>query len=350
LLLASYNYLFYGLHYKLDLQTKKIFRIAVIIAILISLVFFISNINLGKLFLVLSNADPLFVGLIIISYFLAILMFILAWHVILSIVTTVKFKHNFIATLLQIFGNIVIPSASLGGEILRVNYLKNRTNTNLEKLIASIAINRLQYGITMIAFIMIGLFFILLNGIFSLYIFLAFIIIIISTFIIYFLTFKSKVIKSFSAKIINFSHKKFNRPKNYLEAIDKVNDFIDKFDHWIKNITNNRLWFLGIFLMILQWLFSSLTIYLAFLAIHYKVNFTIIVFTYPIFVLLTVTPLGIPGNIGFLDLVMIGLYTKLGIDIVYATAATLIARSFMLLEDLLISVPFAIKHRKHYIN
>jgi len=47
---------------------------------------------------------------------------------------------------------------------------------------------------------------------------------------------------------------------------------------------------------------------------------------------------------------MIGLYTKLGIDIVYATAATLIARSFMLLEDLLISVPFAIKHRKHYIN
>jgi hypothetical protein len=154
-------------------------------------------------------------------------MFILAWHVILSIVTTVKFKHNFIATLLQIFGNIVIPSASLGGEILRVSYLKNRTNTNLEKLIASIAINRLQYGITMIAFIMIGLFFILLNGIFSLYIFLAFIIIIISTFIIYFLTFKSKVIKSFSAKIINFSHKKFNRPKNYLEAIDKVNDFID---------------------------------------------------------------------------------------------------------------------------
>jgi Uncharacterised protein family (UPF0104). len=140
------------------LQTKKIFRIAVIIAILISLVFFISNINLGKLFLVLSNADPLFVGLIIISYFLAILMFILAWHVILSIVTTVKFKHNFIATLLQIFGNIVIPSASLGGEILRVSYLKNRTNTNLEKLIASIAINRLQYGITMIAFIMIGLF------------------------------------------------------------------------------------------------------------------------------------------------------------------------------------------------
>lgn len=276
-------------------------------------------------------------------------MFILAWHVIMSIITTVKFKHNFIATLLQIFGNIVIPSASLGGEFLRISYLQKKTNTNIDKLIASIAINRFQYSITMISFILIGLLFIILNGLFSIYIFIAFIIVLVFTFIFYFLTFKSKKLKSISSKIIQFTYRKFNRPKNYLEAIEKVNDFIDKFDYWIIKITKNKLWVIGIVLMIIQWIFNSLTIYLAFLSVKYSVNFAIIVFTYPIFVLLTITPLGIPGNIGFVDLAMIAIYSKLGINIVYATAATLIARSIMLLEDLLISLPIAMWHRKHIL-
>jgi len=321
-----------------------------IIIIVVLFVYLFLNINIVEFSHILESADVFYLFLIGISDFVAIIMFIIAWHVVIRIITGINFKHNFIATLLQIFGNIMIPSASLGGEYLRISYLKSKTNVDVDKLLASIAINRFQYGITMIAFILLGIFFLTINGLFSTYIFLALFLIFLFTFFLYFLTFKSKYIKNLTNRIIAYTYRKFNRPRNHIEALNKINDFIDKFDYWIKRITKTKLWIIGILFMVLQWIFNSFTIYLAFLAVHASVNFSIIAFTYPIFVLLTVTPLGIPGNLGFLDLIMIAVYTKLGIDLAYATAATLIARTFMLLEDLFISLPFAIKHRKHYLH
>jgi uncharacterized membrane protein YbhN (UPF0104 family) len=62
--------------------------------------------------------------------------------------------------------------------------------------------------------------------------------------------------------------------------------------------------------------------------------------------MLTVTPIGIPGNIGLIEASMIWLYSGFGINFLASLVAVFLTRTIVILMDLFIPLPMFIKYKK----
>jgi uncharacterized protein (TIRG00374 family) len=287
-----------------------------------------------------------YVLLMIISNFLAILLFSMAWHVVINEIYRISFKDSFISSCICIFGNLIVPSASFSGEVMRINYFKKKYKVPIERVLATIAINRFQYSVTMLSFFIIGIVIAYYYGmqIFSLLIALIFVLIITIPLILLLFSARSLIIivdKFF--RIFFF----LSKEKDKIGFIyDKVYEAVDQFNLTVAYIKKSKGMVLALLCMALQWLFNSITIYLAFLSINVSVNVGIIIFTYPIFAMLTVTPIGIPGNIGLIEASMIWLYSGFGINFLASLVAVFLTRTIVILMDLFIPLPMFIKYKK----
>jgi Uncharacterised protein family (UPF0104). len=121
---------------------------------------------------------------------------------------------------------------------------------------------------------------------------------------------------------------------------------VERFNATTSYFKKSKSMILALIYMALQWLFNSITIYLAFMSISYQVNIGIIIFTYPIFAMLTVTSIGIPANLGLMETSMIWLYSSFGISFVETLVAVFLTRTIVILMDLLIPLPMFIKYKK----
>jgi hypothetical protein len=93
---------------------------------------------------------------------------------------------------------------------------------------------------------------------------------------------------------------------------------------------------LPVFLAIVAWLLDLLIAFLVFHALNTRVSFSAIVIVYSISVAVQTIPIGVPGEIGLLDVLMVSLYTLLGIPIAVSAVATLLIRILTLWLRLLI--------------
>jgi uncharacterized protein (TIRG00374 family) len=93
---------------------------------------------------------------------------------------------------------------------------------------------------------------------------------------------------------------------------------------------------LPVFLAIVAWLLDLLIALLVFHALNTPVSFSAIVIVYSISVAIQTIPIGVPGEIGLLDVLMASLYTLLGIPIAVSAVATLLIRILTLWLRLLI--------------
>jgi len=282
----------------------------------------------------------------IISNLLAMLLFAMAWHVVINEVYKIPFKDSFISSCIYIFGNLVIPSASFSGEAMRINYFKKKFRIPLEQVLAMIAINRFQYSVTMIGFFAIGIIIAYYYGIqtFSLLVALMFVLIIIIPFIL--LLFRHNILISIVDKFLRIFFF-FSKEKDKISFVyDKIYESVERFNATTSYFKKSKSMILALIYMALQWLFNSITIYLAFMSISYQVNIGIIIFTYPIFAMLTVTSIGIPANLGLMETSMIWLYSSFGISFVETLVAVFLTRTIVILMDLLIPLPMFIKYKK----
>jgi uncharacterized protein (TIRG00374 family) len=93
---------------------------------------------------------------------------------------------------------------------------------------------------------------------------------------------------------------------------------------------------LPVFLAIFAWLLDLVIAVLVFHALSTPVSFSAIVIVYSISVAIQTIPIGVPGEIGLLDVLMVSLYTLLGIPIAVSAVATLLIRILTLWLRLLI--------------
>lgn len=328
------------------MRKRKLFRNLVIVLIIIAFFLILYNLNINEFINTLYKVRIDYVLLMIFSNFLAILLFSMAWHVVINEVYKISFKDSFISSCVCIFGNLIIPSASFSGEVMRINYFKKKYKIPIEHVLATVAINRFQYSVTMISFFIIGIAIAYYYGmqIFSLLI--ALILILIVTIPLIILLFNPKALVIMVDKFLRIFFF-FSKEKDKIGFIyDKVYEAVDQFNLTVAYIKKSKGMILALICMALQWLFNSITIYLAFLSINVSVNVGIIIFTYPIFAMLTVTPIGIPGNIGLIEASMIWLYSGFGINFLASLVAVFLTRTIVILMDLFIPLPMFIKYKK----
>jgi len=93
---------------------------------------------------------------------------------------------------------------------------------------------------------------------------------------------------------------------------------------------------LPVSLGIIAWLFDLMIAVFVFYALRVQVSFSAVVIVYSISIAVQTIPIGIPGEVGVLDVLMATLYTLLGIPIAVSAVATLLTRIVTLWTRLLI--------------
>ena len=76
----------------------------------------------------------------------------------------------------------------------------------------------------------------------------------------------------------------------------------------------------------IAWLFRLLVAFLVFASVGFKISLSTIIIAYSISNSLQGVPIGIPGEVGFMEIVMTNLYMLLGVPVDISVAATVLTR------------------------
>lgn len=322
---------------------KTLLRLIITLVILLLFIFLLINLGPYRILSIILGSNWVILMMILLTNFLAVVFFFLAWHSLLIKLEKISLYESFKSTCIAIFFNLIVPSFSLSGEYARIVYLNKNHNISNEKLLATLSINKFQYGLAMSLFLIIGLILMFFSNLeISVLLSSLYIVFILITLLLLFI-----LLPNFSKKIIRFILKKLVKNdekirQKYDYLVKKSEKFIDDFSYFGRYLLKSPSSMIALIFMIIQWFFNSLSFYLAFLAVGYPANLGILIFTFPIVALLTTSAVLLPANIGVVEPIMIGIYSGFGINPIISAAAILIGRTIIILEDLLLTFPFAI--------
>jgi len=302
----------------------------------------------------ISRANPIYILLGIMFEVLAMSFSALGWYLLTK---SVNLKINYIeslkATLIAIFGDMMIPTGSLAGETFRILYVRNKNNTQTDKLIAIAALQRLIYTLLLIVLIMLGIFLNETNRIlvFGYILWVATLMVFLVLVLVYFVK-APDAFGKFLKEIIIYSHKIVRIPKNPDKILRSIDDLINGINEGMQlSKDRKRYVILATIVMTFQWIFGTFMIYSMLFALNYtRVNYIVLLSIYPIYSTLTIMPVGIPAALGVVETGMILSFIVIGIPRTIATSATLLTRGVMVWFDATVSGLVFIRNGKYLVQ
>lgn len=288
------------------------------------------------------QADPFYYSLAFGAMLLSVAFYSLAWQRLLHLLSVrSSFWKTFQFVWVGSFVDLLVPAESISGDISRVYLMSKESGENAGKVVASVIGHRiLAMTITLGGLVISTVYFAVKYNppVFV----MEFVGVIgagtlVSMILIFYLARRRQA----TAKVVNWvigllvwvsrGHWQFERLKMQAEKMLKA--FHDGIDNL--GVRPSRL-VLPVSFGIAAWLFDLLIAVLVFHALSTRVSFSAIVIVYSITVAIQTIPLGIPGEIGLLDVLMATLYTLLGIPIAVSAVATVLIRVLTLWVRLLI--------------
>jgi uncharacterized protein (TIRG00374 family) len=300
---------------------------------LVYLFFFGGMKSLADIAATLQTADPFYYSLAFVSITLSMFFSSLTWHRLLNLLSIkTTFRKAFLYLWIGSFVDLLVPAESVSGEVSKAYLMSKNSNVNSGKVVASIVSHRiLSMTVTLGGLIISSVFFILKYKPSELILAVAVIVIAscsaVSIILLGYLSLREQTTK----KLVNWVIKliaRISRGRWELTSLrSKAQRMLKAFHGGIDTLTRNPrdlAW--PVLLSIVSWAFNVLVISLVFLSIGFNISPSAIVVVYSISVSLQTIPLGIPGEVGFMEIVMTILYTLLGVPIAISAAATLLTR------------------------
>jgi|GEM_PF-2989976 uncharacterized protein (TIRG00374 family) len=302
----------------------------------------------------ISRANLIYVLLGIMFEVFAIIFSALGWYLLTkSMNLKINYLESLKATLIAIFGDMMIPTGSLAGETFRILYVRNKNNTQADKLIAVAALQRLIYTLLLIMLILLGIFLNETNRILV----LGYILWVIASmiFLVLVLVYFVKAPDAFGKFLKEFIirlHKIIRIPKNLNKVLHSIDDLINGIDEGIRLSKDRKKYvILATIIMTLQWIFGTLMIYSMLFALNYtRVSYIVLLSIYPIYSTLTIMPVGIPAALGVVETGMILSFIIIGIPRTIAISATLLIRGVMVWFDATVSGLVFIRNGKYLVQ
>jgi hypothetical protein len=294
---------------------------------------FITDIQKANLFLyLLAFGSMIFSGV----------FYSFAWQRLLHVLSV---KCTFLKTFQIVwvggFVDLLVPAESISGDISRVYLMSKDSPENAGKVVASIIAQRvLSMTITLGGLIISSVYFVFMYK--PPILIIEFVSLLaagtlLTLVLIFYFSRKRQATTRIAAWIVGLlvrlsrGHWKFERLKQSAEKMLKA--FHDGIDTLIAQ--KSRL-ILPVSLSIAAWALDLMISVLVFHALDAFRSLSLIAIVYSISAALQTIPLGVPGEVGVLDIVMVSLYSLLGIDIAIAAVATVLIRIITLWLRLLI--------------
>jgi hypothetical protein len=289
-------------------------------------------------------ANPYYYSLAFIAFLLSMTFYSLTWWILLRILSVkTPFKKPFMFILVGSFVDILIPAEAISGEVSRAYLMYKDSNEDAGKIVASVVSHRIlsmattlggmigastiflfrykpsQFVVGAIAAVTLGTGFAL--------------------FLLLYLSLKERAATRLVDWLVNLIKRIFKGRLKGTRLTTTARKMLKEFHEGIEILgARPRRLVLPIVSTMAAWLFDILIAFFVFSSLYANVSFSAIIIVYSISMAVQTVPIGIPGEIGLVEIVMTSLYRVLlpGVQPSTIAAATLLIRALTLWAKLLI--------------
>lgn len=296
---------------------KRTGALVIAIGLFIFLVYLYLAVPFGTFVDVIKKADPFYYSLAFVALLLSVTFYSLAWHRLLHLLSIKSpFWKTWQFVWVGSFVDLLVPAESISGDISRVYLISKTTGANAGKVVASVIGHRVLTMMITLGGLVIGTVYfairyrppVLVMELVSIVAAST----IVSMFLIFYLSRKRQATNKIANWIINLLVR-ISRGRWQFEGLKKsaeklLKAFHDGID--ALGVHRDRL-VLPVLFGTVAWLFDLLISVFVFDALRVQVHFSAIVIVYSISMAIQSIPLGVPGEIGILDVIMAILYAPL---------------------------------------
>jgi uncharacterized protein (TIRG00374 family) len=304
------------------------------------------GVNLLQVVETVKTANPFYYSLAFAALLLSMVFYSLTWHHLLNLLSV---KASLLKALQFIligdFVNLMIPAESVSGDITRTYLMSKESGENAGKVVASVMGHRiLTTVITFGGFLISAVYFVLVYSPSLLIIEFVALVTATSIFSLSSLIYLSTKRQS-TEKIVNWLVgllARLSRGRWQFDSLKKsANRMLNAFHDGIQTLSKRpKQLVLPLFFTFVAWMFDFLIVILVFFSIGSLgtiISVPAIIIVYSIIIGIQNIPLGVPGEVGLVEIVMTGLYTLLGSgNLAVATGATLLIRILTLWTRIII--------------
>jgi uncharacterized protein (TIRG00374 family) len=316
-----------------------------LVAFVLYLWFFV---GFDGLFTLLSKLNvyqySLFFSLAVIALFLAVLFDSLIWHSLLdSLSVKIKLRKIILYNWIGNFVELVVPSATVGGEVARIVLVQKETRNDTGIAAATVIGSRIISTFVYSGGLLVGFLALLLTRQLPIYLLTPVILVLIGTAGVIAVVFVVALMEGAVEKIVNVSiwiAKRLIKNPVRLEGLrEKIHHALSSFSEVFKTFkAHPRYLIKPVIYAVASWLFNIVV----YLMIFYSLNFTgisLIDLATVYCIITTVETLTAGFPVGAVEVTMINLFSVYGVPIAVAGAATTISRLLTFWCQILVGYP-----------
>jgi len=304
-----------------------------VIGLLIFIGYLYFFVDIPEMLTIIQRVDFRYYSLAVAVLLLNMLAYSLTWQYFLRpLSVNVPFRKTFLFTWIGVFVDLLIPAESISGDASKVYLMSKDSGENTGKVVASVVSHRILSMIITLSSLIISSvsLFILRYELPALVLNLILLVAVgtaISLVFIVLLCTREQL----SHKLIDLLLRFFVfilRGRLKLASLrSKARKALGAFHESIEVLGRNpKSLVQPVSFSIVSWFLSILLSYLVFVSLGHPVSFILLTIVYSISVTIQNIPMGVPGEVGLVEIVMTSLYGLLGVPLGISAAATVLIR------------------------
>ena len=290
-------------------------------------------VDIPEMFATLQTTDLFYYLLAATVLLIDMLAYSLTWHYFLRPLSIdVPFRRTFLIIWIGVFVEFFVPSESIGEDASRTYLMTKESGENTGKVVASVLGHRiLTMAVTLIALIVCSFSLLMLQSELPALVSNLILLIVVGTTIplifILFLCLKRELMQKLVDLLLRF-FVFVSRGRLVLASLrSKAKKALNSFHQSIEILSQNpRSMFQPVFFSVLNYLLSIVVSHLVFISLGKPQNFVLLTIVYSISRSIQSIPTMLPGEVGFIEIVMTSLYVLLGVPLDVSAAATVLTR------------------------
>lgn len=327
---------------KVSLKKKSVsVLVAGLLAFVLFLYFFV---DMGAVVTTIQHANPVYYLLAFIAAVVNMLFHSLIWWRLLGLLSIrVSFQKVLSFIWIGSFVDILVPAESVSGEITRAYLMSKDSGGNVGRIAMSVIGHRvLSTTISLVGLIAGSTLFTLRHEVPKLVLSLIVTITVCTAASLVFLLllcFKRQISQKIVDSLLSFLDFIFRGRWRLARLKPKARRTLNAFYEGIKTLGDHPrslAWLITF--SAAAWVFNLLITFFVFISLGTETPLSTIVVVFSLTNALQTVPLGIPGEVGLIEITMTSLYTVLGIPFTVSAAATILARVVTLWFKLFVGV------------
>jgi len=305
-----------------------------LIGLLIFIVYLYFFVDIPEMLTTIQRVNLFYYLLAVAVLLLNMLAYSLTWQYFLRPLSiNVSFKKTFLITWVGVFVEFFVPSESIGEDVSKTYLMTKESGENTGKVAASVLGHRiLSMGVTLGTLIICSLSLFSIRYELNAFVSNLMLLIIVGTAIplifIFLLCLKAELTHKSVDLLLRFFAFISRRRLKLASLRSKAKKALSDFHQSIEVLGGNlRSLVQPVFFSIVGYFLSILVSYLVFVSLGHPVNFVLLTIVYSISRSLQSIPTMLPGEVGYIEIVMTSLYGLLGIPLDISAAATVLTRA-----------------------